>query len=266
MTISPNKSKERMKEIYKQITELNRVSKQCQSPKQAVDDMMQLVFNLISQPSFSALQFPNSFVWANESLLRVLDRYMDDTQAWEILVELTNEYMALVKDSEPFTDLLSVNYGDSGLSKALGQFLTPPCVAKALPAFLGADKCEKLERGEHIAIAELCSGAGTLMLSMLEQIYQAYPNRMNQVHVVAMDLDPNMVRMTSVQIALSALVHGIELGSFEVFWGNAIVDYLYAEDKDTRGFIFTPNQDNHRALMKQFEEKAKQFIAMMEAA
>ncbi|MBY4717500.1 hypothetical protein [Ralstonia mannitolilytica] len=261
MTISPNKSKQGMKDIYKKIAQLNRVSRQCQSPKQAMDDLMQIAFNLLSEPHFSALQFPNSFVWAAEGLPRVLDRYVNDSQAWDILVEATNDYIELVKESEPFTDLLGMDYGQHQLSKALGQFLSPPCIAKALPGFLGADKCEKLERGEHIAIAELCSGAGTLMLSMLEEIYQAYPDRMNQVHVVAMDVDANMVRMTSVQIGLSALLHNIELGSLEVFWGNAITQYSQG---DTRGFIFTPNQDNHRALMKQFEEKDKQLADMME--
>ncbi|ANJ72270.1 hypothetical protein A9Y76_07225 [Ralstonia insidiosa] len=253
MTISPNQSKKSIKEIYKKIGEINRVSKQCQSPKQAIDHLFQLAFNLVSQQHFSAMQFPNCFVWNAEGLDRCMDEYRDDLQAWDILVETTNDYIELVKASEPFSDLMGDGYGSHPLSKALGQYLSPPKVAeggaKILTGTAHGRSFAELERGEHITMADICCGAGTLLLSLLSEAYQAQPERMNQVHAIAMDIDPNMVRMTSVQIALSALLHDIELGSLQVFWGNAITEY--DGSRDTRGFIYTPNQENYRNLLKQ---------------
>ncbi|WP_146124235.1 N-6 DNA methylase [Burkholderia multivorans] len=252
MTISPNQARKSMKDIYKKIERLNRVSKQCQSPKQAIDHLFQLAFNLVSQQHFSAMKFPNCFVWSAEGLDRALDQYVDDLEAWDILVEATNDYIELVKASEPFSDLMGEGYGSHPLSKALGQFLTPPTVAeggaKILTGRSDGRSFAELEEGTHITVADICSGAGTLLLQLLSEAYQAQPGRMNQVHAIAMDIDPNMVRMTSVQVALSALLHDIELGSLQVYWGNAITQY---DQGDTRGFIYTPNQENYRSLLKQ---------------
>lgn len=220
----------------KRLTKLAQSSKAVSSVKDAIDDVIQLSFNLVSQEAFVRLACPYSSAWATEPLLRELTNYRADPAAWQELQEITVDYMREIKEAMPFTDIIGASYADKGLSKALGQFLTPTKVADALPRFLDTE-LDKLNRGEPILVSELCSGAGTLLLSLLQDIYTKHPDKMYLVHAVAMDIEPSMVRMTTAQLMLSSIFHSLPLGSFAIHWGDAITEYS-SIGRPTLGYRF----------------------------
>lgn len=231
----------------KRLTKLAQTSTAVSTVKEAIDDVIQLAFNLVSNPAFVQMGFSSPFdMWVDDSLVIELSRYKRDLDAWQEIQSITMDYMHQVKDSKPFTDVISTHYADKGLSKALGQHLTPPSVAQGLIRFVNPEHDErdsKLARGESILVSEICSGAGTLLLSLLQDLYSKHPTSMHLVQAVAMDKDPNMVKLTITQVMLSSLFHGIPLGLLEVHFGDVITEYQ-GQGKSTLAYLYRNHCSN----------------------
>lgn len=80
---------------------------------------------------------------------------------------------------------------------------------------------EKTLMGDHCGY-----GAGSLILGMLRIMLRMHgADSLKHLEVQAMDLDANMVRLCSVQVMMSAMMHKIPLNGFLAFFGNTITDY-----------------------------------------
>lgn len=197
-------------------------------PKQVIDDMIQLSFNMMTTPRFMT-HFPRTRYYLDETMTAEVRRYEHDPQAWQLLQELVLDFVKAINDSEPFTDVIGSLY-DEYLGEVLGQFLTPPDVADALAEFQVIFTEKPTEKQ---IIGDTCGcGAGSLILAMLRSIMRHHGEEsLRHLEVVAMDLDPNMVRMCSVQVVMSALVHDIPLSGFIAHCGNTLTDYAPKEGK-----------------------------------
>ena len=208
--------------ISQKIQKLCTMSKYSSGPKQVIDDMVQLAFNLMTTPIFLD-HFPRSRYYVDHSMRNEVRRYEHDPEAWKLLQELVVDFMRAIKEAQPFEDVMGSFY-DEYLGQALGQFLTPKDVADALAAIQLALMDKPTEK---LVIGDPCGcGAGSLVLAQLRGILDMHgEDIIKLLEVVVMDLDPNMVRLCTVQIVMSSVMHNIPIFGLEAHCGNTITDY-----------------------------------------
>lgn len=233
------KLSERRKEFSKKIKLIcNSTNRMNLSPKQAIEDVIGHVCLLLMNKQFITGVFPRTLYQYSSSFVPRLKHYKEEPEAHEIMKELCQDFIALIKCSEPFSDTVGMLY-DEYLGQVLGQFLTPPDVAYTLAAIslVGADFSQ--ER----SIADPCGcGAGSLLLGTLRCIYETHGKEaVANVHIEAVDLDINMVRMTTVQIVMHSILHQIPLASFKVHHANTISEYQEILTNQKVGFWWIPN-------------------------
>lgn len=211
--------------IQKNLTRMVEVSKQGLTHQQCLIDMSQLSFNFVCSQWFWRSAFPTGAMFHEDFMEQELTSYKKDPEAWELLQTVTTDYWELVKLCDPFTDVMHlIGYSSQKLSKALGQFLTPPAVADCL--FKLTCDLPELETDEHSLVGDPAGcGAGSLLLGWLRHAHAMHPTRLGQVHMFGVDQDPKMVRMTALQITLSCIFHNIQLGSLSLHCCHAIINY-----------------------------------------
>lgn len=214
-----------IKGIQKNIIRMVEVSRQGLTVQQCMTDLSQLAFNFLSSEEFWEFKFPRRIMLHHDFMAQELTNYKQDLEAWELLKVVKDDYFKLVEVCEPFTDVMHlIGYSSQRLSKAMGQFLTPPTVAECLNRL--ASSIPELQTKKHILVGDFGGcGAGSLLLGWLRYAHELHPTRLNQVHMFGVDLDPKMVRMTALQITISCLFHDIPLGSLTVHCCNGITDY-----------------------------------------
>lgn len=243
-----------MKIFQKKMEKLIQVSNQCSSPKQAIDDLTQLLFNMTTMPAFYKRISCKAKVYRSDSIYQPLERYRNDPQGWELLNELVDDYLEIVEAQPPFTDVMHlIGYSSKPLSKALGQFLTPPTVAQGLIRLYTFGLDEQLANGKHILVGDPAgSGGGSLLLAFLREVHTLHPTRTHQAHLFAVDIDYRMVMMTAVQIVLSSVVHQLPIGSLKVHHCHGITGY----NDDT--YEYSNLSYVYYSDIKNLEEKNKQ--------
>lgn len=214
--------KEKKQSISHKIQKLCTMSKHSSGPKQVIDDMAQLAFNVMTTPIFLD-HFPRSRYYVDNSMRNAVRRYEHDPEAWKLLLEIVEDFMRAIKDAQPFEDVIGSLY-DEYLGQTLGQFLTPKDVADALAAIqlvLMDKPTEKLVIGDPCG-----SGAGSLVLALMRRILHMHgEDSIKLLEVIVMDLDPNMVRLCTVQIVMSSVMHNVPIFGLEAHCGNTITDY-----------------------------------------
>lgn len=253
-----------IKGIQKNITRMVEVSRQGLTEQQCLIDLSQLSFNLMSQGYIWKLQFPKGSMYHEDFMVQKPSNYKTDLEAWELLQGMVMDYWQLVKLSEPFTDVMHlIGYSSQKLSKAMGQFLTPPTVAEALNRLAG--NIPELETSEDILVGDFAGcGAGSLLLGWLRYAHELHPTRLHQVHMVGVDLDPKMVRMTALQITMTCLIHKVSLGSLTLHCCNAITDYKHYAFGSTKFIAYQFYLDRSRQVNFRNQNRAE--APEMEAA
>jgi hypothetical protein len=257
-----------IKGIQKNITKMVEVSRQGLTEQQCLIDLSQLSFNFVSSEWFWRMQFPVGSIYHSDFMVQELTNYKQDTEAWELLQTITQDYWQLVKLCEPFTDVMHlIGYSSKTLSKAMGQFLTPPAVADGLNRL--TTTIPDLQGDRHITVGDFGGcGAGSLLLGWLRHAHSLHPTRLSQVHMFGVDIDQKMVRMTALQIILSCLAHDIQLGSLSLHCCHAIIDYRHYAFGSTKFLTsrFTTNQFNYEGFQFQLYAEHLKEHSEMEAA
>lgn len=246
-----------IKVIQKNITRMVEVSKQGLTHQQCLIDISQVAFNFVCSKWFWQSAFPKGDMFHEDFMEQELTSYKKDPEAWELLGTAVTDYWELVKLCEPFTDVMHlIGYSSQKLSKALGQFLTPPAVADGL--FRLTCTLPELETGEDILVGDPAGcGAGSLLLGWLRYAHELHPTRLNQVHMFAVDLDPKMVRITALQITLSCIFHKIPLGSLSIHCCNAIIDYKHYAFGSTKYLAYGFASDLNRHASFNLKNRAE---------
>lgn len=141
-------------------------------------------------------------------------------------------YLHMVRQSEPFTDLLSMLHEEILLSRRrgerLGQFLTPNDLAIALTGLMMDDDSIRSIRNVT-SIAEPTCGVGSLILAPLARIAEVDPNKISLMDVMVNDIDTLMCKATAVQLLASSMMHELPFYRLKVFNCDLILDWSKAE-------------------------------------
>lgn len=259
-----SKKANKEKTISKLIQEIIQKSNFRNNPKQVFDDIIQLSFNCLFSRHFQYSYSYKIEYWVDPNLINELTDYKKSPEAWELLNEASLMFLGMFKNCEPFTDILGMLY-DEYLGKVLGQFLTPPVVAEVMASL-------NLEVGkpitENTVIGDTCGcGAGTLILGFLRAFNKKYDTQaFKHLEIINMDLDANMVRLSTIQIVFHCMVHKIEIGSLQVHWGNSLTEYNGKSDgSGTLAVVW--NQDpeyrskiKHEELEQEQQEKVVAYV------
>lgn len=251
-----------IKGIQKNITRMVQVSRMGLTEQQCLIDISQLSFNFVCSQWFWRAAFPKGAMFNQDFMEQELTSYKKDPEAWSLLQTATTDYWELVKLCDPFTDVMHlIGYSSQKLSKAMGQFLTPPTVAECINRLTGS--IPELETSEDILVGDFGGcGAGSLLLGWLRYAHELHPTRLNQVHMFGVDLDPKMVRMTALQITLSCVLHNIQLGSLSLHCCHAIIDYKHYAFGSDKFLAYRFASDHSRYASFNLKNRA----AEMEAA
>lgn len=222
-----------MKDFSNKIERICQLSNHRTKPKDVLDDLIQLNFNLLTELEFQTIANLGGAFWVEPGLRKELSTYKNEPKAWETLQELSLDWLKAIAEHEPFTDIFNAIY-DPYLGDTLGQFLAPVDVSQTLAAINNPTVPEN----ESITLGDPCgSGVGSLVLSLLHHLHHKQGRQaLRRVNVIAMDIDHKMVQATAVQVGLSCLVHQIKLKSFHVHHGNTITDY---DTRKTLAFYMT---------------------------
>ncbi|MFP6782809.1 MAG: N-6 DNA methylase [Pseudomonas sp.] len=166
-------------------------------------------------------------LFVKKPIIDVAERFIVDEDKTRKIDVAYRLYAELVKDSEPFTDVLSMLHEEillsGGRGEGLGQFFTPPDLARSLAMML-FNETTQYPSGT-IRFSEPCCGSGALALSPLNQMYKTAPERLRDVHLMLNDIDSLAVKSAILQVLMTCIYHNIELSRVDVYNANLITEY-----------------------------------------
>ena len=174
-------------------------------------------------------QFPTHelFGWLIDDLLGgfgVPIQYPPREEARELIKELSATYASLVRDHEPFSDLLGQLYmalAYSSVKGAMGQYFTPPSVALMMAQItIGADE---MPRGRLVRVCDPTCGSGVMLLSAASVVMDRHgADSLADLSLTGIDIDSLCSKMAAVQLVANCVMHGISLGEILIYCGNAL--------------------------------------------
>lgn len=228
-----------MNTLYKQVEKVVQLTNG-RNTKQVIVDLMQLLCNLISDNFFIHISSPNTVVQFSDEFRLELTYYKKHAQAWNELQILAEMFMQSIKDSKPFTDLIGDLYGHQLKGNRLGQFLTPNKLAYGLGKILMQSSGE-IKEPVLIGDPTGC-GSGSLILGQLKATLELYgKNSIKNMDVLAVDIDMNLVKMTTIQVILNSIFHNIPLRSFSSHRANMITEYKEFNKGKQVLYLWIPN-------------------------
>lgn len=175
-------------------------------------------------------------------------------------------YLDVVRESPPFTDVLSLLYEEILLNgkggEALGKFYSPPNLSYKCSKFT-FDMQDILDTDKPLTFGEFCCGSGSLILGSLRRVYEVNPAKLENITVVMNDIDALAVKAAYLQVIASCFVHNLKLDELVVFNCNLITEYN--NKKSSYGYRFEKTTNKTPAeileLMKECESMAKELCA-----
>jgi type I restriction-modification system DNA methylase subunit len=194
-------------------------------------------------------------LFIKKPIIDVAERFIVDEDKTRKIDVAYRLYAELVKDSEPFTDVLSMLHEEVLLTNrkgdGLGKYFTPPDISSLVADLLIADSSELPK--DVIRICEPCCGAGALALSPLhaiQKLHQSQPERIQDVHLLLNDIDPLAIKSALLQVLMTCIYHDIELHRIDVYNANLLTEYLKG---DTFFMAFETPKEKPEAF-RAFEE------------
>lgn len=252
--------------ISSSIEKLCQSSKVSSSPKDVFTDIVQVSFNFLFNQEFMRQARPRGMnrLYLN-SYYKELSHYKNDLKSWGTLQAIMMDYFKLVKESEPFTDILGEIISPF-TNLSLAQHLTPWDVAKVLSS-LNIQGVEKfVEKQEKFSIGDITGcGAGTLLLASLNHIDSEYGDEaLRLAEIVALDKDPLMCMTTIVQIELASIFHNKQFAEFHCYLGNALTCDDTIMYRSTPNLFYTSNGSLLQIMNNEIEAVSKSCEYMKE--
>jgi len=244
-----------MKNINKNIDILVNHSKHITSKKQAIEVIVYYLYHLALTKDLqvSSRKFPFC-----EKITNIPEPKNITPKEKEIISLIVEDIVKLYVDSEPFSDILTDLYGNV-LNYSLGQHMTPPDIAEALPTFFDTENQigEKLNSQNTISVFDPACGTGGLLLGKCRFILKKYGKEaLSRIDIFANDIDQKMCISTVVNLELNSLIHKIPYNQLTVYNENALItDY----DENTEPFyLIIPDLMRHRKprMLYDFEKQA----------
>lgn len=216
-----------MSPLTKAAATLATTSRTGSTPKDILDDLVSLTFNLLGDSRLNAHSGLYSHIYCNPAYTVDMGRYSSNPEAWAQLHAMVMLYMQEVQQAPPFSDVLGEPYS-AHVGKVLGQYLTPPSLAAYATTLSSSG-----EDGTCVVrMVDQCCGAGALLLGAIRDEYARHGRTgVGRLCVYASDLDIQMCRLAAVQMALSSIVHGVPVLVLHVQNLDAISDaHLLGKD------------------------------------
>ena len=141
------------------------------------------------------------------------------------LIDAVNLYNQIVKQNDPFTDILSLLSEQITISKkqskSLGQFMTPPDLARAVATLLNQDDYPD----KPTKVCDFCVGYGALILARIGKGFKANPKSVQHLEVIVNDIDPFMCNVTALQIITNTVHNNLDIRELVVLCSDVIKDY-----------------------------------------
>lgn len=228
-----------MTELSKQVARVATIARN-RTEKQVIEDLMQMYCNLLTEPAFIEVAFPNTLFRFGPEFRQELTYYKKDPKAWDELNKLSQMYLRTVAEAEPFTDHMTSLYDMEVKGERLGQFLTPPDLADALGALTIA-LSHPITRLTTMGDDTGC-GTGSLILGSVRTVLKTQgKGAVSMLHLVANDLDPQMAKIATVQLVLNSCIHRIPLNSVTVHNCNVISEYMAMNEGKHVLYHWIPN-------------------------
>lgn len=247
--------------LIKQVAKVVQVARN-RSTKQVIEDLMQMQCNLLTEPVFIEKVYPNTLYRYGEGFREELNYYKKDAPAWAELTKLSTMFLHAVAEAKPFTDHMGSLYDLELRGNTFGQFLTPPDLAELL-GDLHMSLEQPITSPKTVGDDTGC-GAGSLLLGYLRGVLRHQgKGAISMLHVVANDLDTQMVKICAVQIALNSIIHRIPLNSLTVHNCNIISEYMEMNAGKHVAFHWIPNakmgyHNTHRQALQALETLSRQ--------
>lgn len=215
-----------IKDFSKKLEEYRALSNKNITIKNAFDDFIHLNYLLyVAETEEHSIVYQNSKIY-NELINEDFSKKIAPKQL-PVLLEASEIYHNLVKQAEPFEDVLGSVY-DENLGQVLGQFFTPNDLANNISKIIGK-YINKDKDVVNIGDPSGCGG-GSLILPQLKSIYKEKGKvGILNTNITGMDIDLKMVQLTAVQILAHSKIHSIPVRSLKLFLGNSIAEYMNAE-------------------------------------
>lgn len=141
------------------------------------------------------------------------------------LIDAVNLYNHIVKQNEPFTDILSLLAEEITISKkqskSRGQCMTPPDLARAVVSLLNPDDYPD----EPTKVCDFCVGYGALILARIGKGLKANPKSLKHAEVIVNDIDPFMCNVTALQVITNTVHNNLDIKELVVLCSDVIKDY-----------------------------------------
>ncbi|MBJ2280177.1 hypothetical protein JFT58_18020 [Pseudomonas sp. MF6767] len=199
----------------------------------------------------------NNYIATGEAL----QRFQGTQEDWECIDQdslaiAVNLYNSIVKQSDPFEDILSLLAEDILLTKgrgvAKGQFMTPPDFAQFMAQLIYEPKDLNPQK-----FCDPCVGYGALMLAHLWNQHKKDPESVKNIDVIVNDIDPFMCHVSALQILANTTQHNSDVKGFVVLCSDVITQYKSGDAKFVLNFI-TPeivfNRIDELQTIKLFQE------------
>lgn len=179
----------------------------------------------------------NNYIATGEAL----QRFQGTQEDWEFidqdsLANSVNLYNSIVKQGEPFEDILSLLAEDILLTKgrgtAKGQFMTPPDIAQFMAQLIYEPKDFNPQK-----FCEPCVRYGALMLAHLWNQHKKDPESVKNIDVIVNDIDPFMCHVSALQILANTTQHNIDVKSFMILCSDVITQYKSGDAQFVVNFI-----------------------------
>ena len=243
-----------MTNLSKQVARVATVARN-RTEKQVIEDLMQMYCNLLTEPAFIEKAFPKTLYRFGKNFRQELSYYKHDPKAWDELQKLSQMFLQTVAEAEPFTDHMTSLYDMEIKGERLGQFLTPPDLAEMIAELqMTSSTLTEAPSRPYTVGDDMGCGAGSLLLGFIRAVLRKHgKGAVSMLNVRANDLDPEMVKIATVQIVLNSCIHRIPLHSFHIDNANILSEYAAMQEGKHLGYHWLPNtndrfyQAHHRA-------------------
>ncbi|HAU4290844.1 TPA: N-6 DNA methylase [Serratia marcescens] len=234
-----------MTNLSKQVARVATIARN-RTEKQVIEDLMQMYCNLLTEPAFIEKAFPNTLYRFGKNFRQELTYYKQDSKAWDELQKLSQMYLQTVAEAEPFTDHMTSLYDMEIKGERLGQFLTPPDLAEMIGELQMATSALSEPPSRPYTVGDdMGCGAGSLLLGFIRAVLRKHgKGAVSMLNVIANDLDPEMVKIATVQIVLNSCIHRIPLHSFHIDQANVLSEYMEMTEGKKMAYQWLPNTND----------------------
>lgn len=197
-------------------------SKNVRDKKGAIEAVIHYAYALACSPQLHKFARPFER-YGCVNLSSLFEVHTKDEREFELLKKATNSLLKIYADNEPFTDVLTVIYGEH-LGYDKGQHMTPPDLANMLASFTLQNLSDNFNGSHSITVGDPTGcGTGAMILASIKHVYKKYGrDGLSYCNFIGVEMDRTLAMATVFQVEMSSIMHDIQFNSFEVWNENAL--------------------------------------------